>query len=232
MISIHKLRENNETGSNMPPPRARPFKVYTGIRYMWGILRTLVLADIAALHDCIQPELEEIAENVKKYKIVHRMTEHTGMGAFNGSDQTIPVGTPIGWYKGKICFGKNMKQNKYLITLQLRVLERKRHTIVIDGLDKKELKDVNNACIYNHSCNPNCTADAFCGPGRLQYVIMITRNPIQPGQELLWDYGSGYWNNRTVTNQLLAERGLAKKLTLCKCSGNAVCPKGRSCNFS
>ena len=120
-------------------------------------------------------------------------------------------------------------KKSYLLALPTRVLFRKKYKIVIDGDCKKELKDVNNLCRFNHSCKPNCRVEKVRGPGKLLYAISITKKPIRPGQELVWDYGPGYWNSRTRTRQLLAHRTKSKMLVKCRCNKSRKCPNGRTC---
>ena len=207
------------------------YKVYTGISGVPGAAGQILRQEIRDLHqsESVQQELSEIASNIKTFKITHKQTKYTGIGAFNGSRKVIPVGTKIGWYMGKIRIDdKHTKQNAYLLSLPRRVWFRKTYKLLIDGDCKKELKDVNNLCRFNHSCKPNCPVVRIKGPGKLYYVVSVVKIPALPGRELVWDYGPGYWNNRIKSRKFRVNRIKSKKLIDCQCKKSKPCPKGRT----
>jgi len=95
------------------------FKIYTGTSGILGPAGETIRKEIRDLHECeyVQQELTEIAENVKQFKITHKPTKYTDIGAFNGSKTIIPKGTKIGWYVGRIRLIKSFPTRSLICSL-------------------------------------------------------------------------------------------------------------------
>lgn len=103
----------------------------------------------------------------------------TGLGLF--ATRGIRKGDNIIRYVGPLLDEKKcatIKKNKYLFGLDDRW--------IIDGSARE-----NTARYINHACEPNATADV----DRRQRKVMIRaiRN-IEPGEEITFHYGSGYFH--------------------------------------
>ena len=104
----------------------------------------------------------------------------TGLGLF--ATRLIPKGEFIVQYRGRkltnaVADALADKGNKYLYELNSRW--------TIDGANRK-----NVARYANHSCRPNAESDVLRG----HRIIIRSIKKIQPGEEILYDYGKDYFN--------------------------------------
>jgi uncharacterized protein len=104
----------------------------------------------------------------------------TGLGLF--ATRLIPKGEFIVQYRGRklsnaVADALADKGNKYLYELNSRW--------TIDGANRK-----NVARYANHSCRPNAESDVLRG----HKIIIRSIKKIQPGEEILYDYGKDYFN--------------------------------------
>jgi hypothetical protein len=104
----------------------------------------------------------------------------TGLGLF--ATRLIPKGEFIVQYRGRkltnaVADALADRGNKYLYELNSRW--------TIDGANRK-----NVARYANHSCRPNAESDVLRG----HKIIIRSIKKIQPGEEILYDYGKDYFN--------------------------------------
>jgi hypothetical protein len=103
----------------------------------------------------------------------------TGLGLF--ATRLIPKGEFIVQYRGRklsnaVADALADRGNKYLYELNSRW--------TIDGANRK-----NVARYANHSCRPNAESDVLRG----HRIIIRSIKKIQPGEEILYDYGRDYF---------------------------------------
>jgi len=104
----------------------------------------------------------------------------TGLGLF--ATRLIKRRTRIAEYKGPLLNAKEAERaenrgNRYLFTINSRW--------TINGTPRRNL-----ARYANHSCNPN--ADPIIKQRR---IFINALRDIQPGEEIVYDYGNDYLNN-------------------------------------
>jgi hypothetical protein len=140
-----------------------------------------------------------------------RRSRIQGKGAF--ATQRIPAGTCIIEYTGEI-IDDDEADRRYDDTTMTR-----HHTFLFSidgGLSIDAAVNGNDARFINHSCEPNCEAIEEAGR-----VFIHARRAIEPGEELLYDYG--YIVNRRITK---ADREFYA--CLCgtpSCRGTILAPK-------
>ena len=105
-----------------------------------------------------------------------------GLGLFAG--EKIKKGTKIIEYIGEKVTAEeaNRRGGKYLFELNSKW--------TIDGTNRKNI-----ARYVNHSCAPNCEADVQRGR-----IFIIAKKNIEPGDELLYDYGTEYFDEHIKPN--------------------------------
>jgi hypothetical protein len=150
----------------------------------------------------IAPILRDITDNVNEYGIVARPTPK-GPGKF-ATNAIDAAGVCVGIYMGRLHLS------------EARVQDNGRHfdlgsvngvRLFVEGAGPSAL----NAADFNHSCCRANVAYKFLFEEGLKVVVVITLRRIEPGEELLVDYGDGYFQ----------PGGTAP----CLCE--AVCPKNR-----
>ncbi|OHA58098.1 MAG: hypothetical protein A2571_03605 [Candidatus Vogelbacteria bacterium RIFOXYD1_FULL_44_32] len=101
-----------------------------------------------------------------------------GLGLFTDSD--IPKGACIIEYVGRVIGEKEAytSRSRYLFEINSK--------ITIDGQAR-----TNTARYINHACRPNCEPVIH----QKRIFIMAKKN-IKAGEELTYDYGKEYWNDR------------------------------------
>lgn len=100
----------------------------------------------------------------------------TGLGLF--TETPIKRGGFVVEYTGRILSREEAddKGGRYLFDVSSRR--------AIDGTSRKNI-----ARYINHSCRPNCEADARRGR-----IFVFTKRKIREGEELLYDYGKEYFD--------------------------------------
>lgn len=101
-----------------------------------------------------------------------------GLGLF--AEEPIKRGQFVIEYRGRVLSDAKAQEldSKYLFAIN--------RNWTIDGSAR-----ANRARYINHSCSPNCEPGG-CGK---QVKIYALRN-IKPGEELTYDYGTEYWEDR------------------------------------
>ena len=67
----------------------------------------------------------------------------------------------------------------------------------IDGVDESAC--TTKGRYMNHSRQPNCVCFTMDDPPR---AMMYTQEQVEVGDELVWDYGEGYWRDRPSQAEL------------------------------
>jgi len=100
----------------------------------------------------------------------------TGLGGF--ATRVINKGELIDTYRGKMIDSKTAdeRDNRYMFEVNSRW--------TIDGSNRRNL-----ARYFNHSCRPNAESDV-----RGHKVTIKARKTIQPGEEIVYDYGKDYFD--------------------------------------
>ena len=100
----------------------------------------------------------------------------TGLGGF--ATRVINKGELIDTYRGKMIDSKTAdeRDNRYMFEVNSRW--------TIDGANRRNL-----ARYFNHSCRPNAESDV-----RGHKVTIKARKTIQPGDEIVYDYGKDYFD--------------------------------------
>lgn len=100
----------------------------------------------------------------------------TGLGGF--ATRVINKGELIDTYRGKMIDSKTAdeRDNRYMFEVNSRW--------TIDGSNRRNL-----ARYFNHSCRPNAESDV-----KKHTVIVKARKTIQPGEEIVYDYGKDYFD--------------------------------------
>lgn len=116
-----------------------------------------------------------------------------GLGLFTTTQ--IKKGDCIIEYIGDVITAKeaNVRGGRYLFETSSN-----RH---IDGTTRK-----NTARYINHSCRANCEPDTIRGR-----VFIYAKRRIEPGEELLYDYGKEYWEEYIQPKGCLCQRCVEKK---------------------
>ena len=179
--------------------------VYTVDDDMDSGLSALLSDDLKALNQQVASVLQEISDNVSRYGIVARQTPK-GLGKF-ATEAIDEQDTCLGIYMGRL----------HLSTT--RVPDNGRHfdlgsvngtSLFIEGSGPSSL----NAADFNHSCCRANVAFRFLYQSDergLKAVLVTTLRRIEPGEELLADYGDGYFQPGGSV----------------PCLCEAVCPKNR-----
>jgi uncharacterized protein len=112
---------------------------------------------------------------VTKYKLDVKKSS-AGLGLFAG--EKIKKGEKVIEYIGeKITADEaNKRGGKYLFELNSKW--------TIDGTNRKNI-----ARYVNHGCDPNCEAEVRSGR-----IFILSKRSIEPGEELLYDYGKEYFD--------------------------------------
>ena len=100
----------------------------------------------------------------------------TGLGGF--ATRVINKNELIDTYRGKMIDSKTAdeRDNRYMFEVNSRW--------TIDGANRRNL-----ARYFNHSCRPNAESDV-----KGHRVIIKARKTIQPGEEIVYDYGKDYFD--------------------------------------
>ncbi|MCC6746919.1 MAG: SET domain-containing protein-lysine N-methyltransferase [Deltaproteobacteria bacterium] len=103
-----------------------------------------------------------------------------GWGLFAARD--LAVGDLIGAYAGELDWGQNRQDRAY----------------VLGGTHEREVIDArhkgNETRFVNHSsAHPNAKMGAIPVDGLVQPFLFVSR-PVKAGEQLLFDYGQGYWD--------------------------------------
>ena len=100
----------------------------------------------------------------------------TGLGGF--ATRVIKKNELIDTYRGKMIDSKTAdeRDNRYMFEVNSRW--------TIDGSNRRNL-----ARYFNHSCRPNAESDV-----KGHKVIIKARKTIQPGEEIVYDYGKDYFD--------------------------------------
>lgn len=100
----------------------------------------------------------------------------TGLGGF--ATREIQKSELIDTYRGQMIDSRTAdeRDNRYMFEVNSRW--------TIDGSNRRNL-----ARYFNHSCRPNAESDV-----KGHTVVIKARKKIQPGEEILYDYGKDYFD--------------------------------------
>lgn len=129
-------------------------------------------------------------KEIQKRPVKRRTLEATVKGKFQvrrginglGLYTKVPIkrGARVIEYTGKHLTEEeaNRRGGQYLFDVN--------KNLTIDGSGRENL-----ARYVNHSCKPNCYAEINSSETR---VYIFARRRIEPGEELTYNYGKGFWN--------------------------------------
>ncbi|MBS0603575.1 MAG: SET domain-containing protein-lysine N-methyltransferase [Verrucomicrobia bacterium] len=144
--------------------------------------------EVAAFRDCIQNSSPDGHDKwTDKYE-VKKVSDVVGHGLFATKD--YKKGEVIGHYAGRIVPTKSIEDDSYAFEMFANPFEG--HSI--EGAEES------NATRYiNHAPLKYTNVDTveFFDKG-LPYVIFTARCAIKAGEELLYDYGQGYWEKKGI----------------------------------
>lgn len=117
-----------------------------------------------------------------------------GWGVFAASP--IKKMTFIGEYAGKLRKRRRV-DTKNAYCFEYVLAEGYSSPYIIDAQDQGGI-----VRYINHSNNPNLTA-ALATFDQISHVILLAKEPIAIGEQLLYDYGVNYWTHRPLPKEIL-----------------------------
>ncbi|KAF2638862.1 SET domain-containing protein, partial [Massarina eburnea CBS 473.64] len=130
-----------------------------------------------------------------------RETRDRGIGVI--ARTSLPKGTVLGFYAGKLLSSKFSGTNDYLMELGIGDLAS--YGLLDDEDEERGLKDEmvfidgfkqgNWTRFMNHSCNAHAEF-VMMRAGETRIMAAVLRKPIEEGEELTVSYGESYWLHR------------------------------------
>jgi len=138
-----------------------------------------------------------LAQNHQAKVCLQRINEKIGYGVF--AEEDIELDDMIGEYTGELISSKKAQKlmdqdpcgaDFFMHTGALHTLEKNNQPTNL-YVDAK--KYGNFTRFINHSANPNIDNFSILGHDKLCHIIVVACRPIKRGEQLLIDYGPGYW---------------------------------------
>jgi hypothetical protein len=188
--------------------------------------RDEICAMICKTNRAAQGLVNECRENAKRYKLFLQVqNEEKGRG-IHAQARISRLGSKLGYYTGKIHVYAHQEclsfMDAYAMQIQEFTLECSWTVVYPYIISASTHAEPFLAEFLNHSCVPNCIAEevVFSKGGHLSIVYIKNTRPILRGQELVYHYGSTYFN---TPDNFRKDVMYSKRLQLRQCLCDAHC---------